>query len=70
MARNDYPMVVSCCDVSGDAPDGLVNNHAYSLLDLVTIQGTKLVKIRNPWGSEGYNGAWSDSDPVWTDSLL
>lgn len=34
--------------------------------------GTKvrLVEIRNPWGTEGFAGNWSDKDPRWTESLL
>lgn len=28
--------------------------------------GTKLVKIRNPWGAERYKGPWSDKDSRWT----
>jgi len=70
MASKKYPMVVSCCDVQGNAPDGLQNAHAYSLLDVITVQGTQLAKIRNPWSTEGYNGAWSDKDKRWTPALL
>jgi hypothetical protein len=25
----------------------------------------KLLKLRNPWGSEKYHGPYSDSDSVW-----
>jgi len=28
----------------------------------------KLVKIRNPWGSEGYTGDWSDKSSKWDSS--
>ena len=29
-----------------------------------------LIKMRNPWGSEGYNGPWNDKDHRrWTDSM-
>ena len=28
--------------------------------------GTKLIQIRNPWGSEKYWGPWSDKDDRWT----
>lgn len=70
MAAKKYPMVVSCCNVKGHAPDGLQNAHAYSLLDVITLQGTQLAKIRNPWSTEGYKGAWSDKDKRWTPALL
>jgi len=38
----------------------LYSGHAYSILGVAEWQGTKLVKIRNPWGSEKYMGPWSD----------
>ena len=31
---------------------GLVNNHAFTTLGVAEYKGIKLVKIRNPWGSE------------------
>lgn len=48
---------------------GLVNGHAYSIQNLLTItnsngQTTNLVRIRNPWGymiPREWTGAWSDS---------
>ena len=29
----------------------------------------KLVKMRNPWGSETYHSDYSDSSDLWTDAL-
>ena len=41
---------------------GLPGNHAYSLMNTATLSdGTKLVKLRNPWGTEKYTGPYSDS---------
>jgi len=41
--------------------DGLQYSHAYTLIDLVVLSdGTKLVKMRNPYGKEQYEGEWSD----------
>lgn len=68
--KGNHPMVTACCDISGTAPDGLTNNHAYSLLNVVEVGGYKLAKLRNPWSSEGYNGKFSDKDSVWTPALL
>ena len=35
--------------------------HAYSVIGVATLKnGTRLVKVRNPWGVEGYKGTWSD----------
>ena len=70
LAKNKHHIVVGCCRTSGDAPDGLTNQHAYSLLDVIEVQGEKLAKMRNPWSVEGYNGPWSDNDPRWTPALL
>ena len=30
----------------------------------------KLVKIRNPWGTEGYKGDYSDSSAKWTSDAM
>lgn len=70
MSRENYPMVVGCCQARGAAPDGLVNGHAYTLLDVIELEGTQLAKMRNPWSKEGYNGPWSDQDSRWTPALL
>jgi hypothetical protein len=32
----------------------LVSNHVYSVLSVAEYKGEKLVKMRNPWGSEKY----------------
>ena len=49
---------------------GLPSGHAYTLLGAVKLSnGTKLLKIRNPWGSEVYNGPWSDGSSQMTASV-
>ena len=49
---------------------GLVLGHAYSHLGHVTLSdGTRLIKCRNPWGSESYHGPWSDQSDKWTDAF-
>ena len=30
---------------------------------------TNLFKMRNPWGAEDYDGAYSDKSPLWTPAL-
>ena len=47
---------------------GIVLGHAYTVIGVKTIDGEKLVKMRNPWGSEKYVGLRSDSDSWWTSS--
>lgn len=49
---------------------GLQAGHAYSILGAYKLSnGVKLLKMRNPWGEENYNGPWRDDDPQWTDAL-
>ena len=46
---------------------GIASNHAYTTIDTATYKGEKLVKLRNPWGREQFNGPWSDKDTArWT----
>lgn len=44
-AKN-YPLSASCMN----GFDGLVGGHAYTMLGVTTVDGVKLVKMRNPWG--------------------
>ncbi|VDI46453.1 calpain-15 [Mytilus galloprovincialis] len=66
-----YLMCTSCETKDGFTHDyckslGLITGHAYSLLDVYDMDtGEKLLKIRNPWGSESWKGDWSDSSPKW-----
>ena len=53
---------------------GLNLSHAYTVLGTKTLtdkdnKKIRLVKIRNPWGEETYNGAFSDKSDLWTDDL-
>ncbi|KAA8549688.1 hypothetical protein F0562_001294 [Nyssa sinensis] len=49
---------------------GIVQGHAYSLLQVREVDGHKLVQIRNPWANEvEWNGPWSDSSPEWNDRM-
>jgi hypothetical protein len=51
---------------------GLAMSHAFTVLGVNTItdsatgEEVRLVRIRNPWGSEQYSGPWSDGDDSWT----
>jgi hypothetical protein len=52
---------------------GLAKSHAYTIMAALTLTDEtgkewNLLKMRNPWASEGYNGPWNDKDHVrWTD---
>ena len=61
-------VITASIDADGEKerPDGLVEGHAFSVLQLVEVEGFKLVQLRNPWGSEKeWNGDWSDASPLW-----
>jgi len=45
--------------------DGLVEGHAYSILEVQEIHGVKLVRLRNPWGQVEWKGPWSRGSPEW-----
>jgi len=67
---DDRQWVITASDVY--EIDGLPGGHAYTVLGAQKLYGEKgelvekMVKMRNPWGSEVYTGKWNDNDPVWT----
>jgi calpain-15 len=54
---------------SKDNHQGLVAGHAYSFLDAKSFKAGKgrinLLRLRNPWGTFEWKGAWSDGAPEW-----
>lgn len=65
-----YPMSASCCSKK---THNLVYDHFYTVLGVTIVQsgkekGTKLVKVRNPWGKERYRGPWDDNSQVMKDN--
>ena len=42
---------------------------AYALLDARFESGIQFLKLRNPWGTHSWTGAWSASSPMWTPAL-
>jgi len=58
---------MACSVGSDDIPGahkskGLASDHAYTLIGAYEVEGNRLVKIRNPWGSYEWKGDWSDKD--------
>lgn len=72
-----------CCDITGNslskelnklANIGLVSNHAYTILEVAEISDlkgdkTQLLRVRNPWGRNEWQGDWSDKSTKWTEEL-
>ena len=49
---------------------GLVPTHAYAMLDIRIVQGTKLLQLKNPWSHLRWRGNFSELDMVhWTESM-
>ena len=54
----------------GKTPEGIIQGHAYTIMNLHNINGERVVEMRNPWGDENeWNGRWSDNSPLWTNDL-
>lgn len=49
-----------------DTGNGILVNHAYSILDAKSYDGQHLLRIRNPWGNTEWKGDWSDQSSKWT----
>lgn len=53
--------------------EGVISGHAYSLISIHEFQfegkETKLLKLRNPWGTGEWTGDWSDKSELWTPAL-
>jgi hypothetical protein len=49
---------------------GLIGDHAYSILRAVECNGKKFIILRNPWGDSEWTGRWSDGSKEWTHEWL
>lgn len=48
---------------------GLVTNHGYAVLKVVSELSLRLIQLRNPWGKFSWKGDWSDDSALWTPEL-
>lgn len=48
----------------------LVPGHAYAVLDVVEVDGRRLMKIKNPWATQSWAGLYSLDDKNWPPALL
>ena len=69
--ENNYVMCAGSKHFSLWDNNGLISNHAYTLMNLYELreENLKLVKLRNPWGEKEFIGDWSDKSPKWTDQI-
>jgi len=56
--------------ILGAKVEGLIGNHAYSVLRAVECNGKRFVVVRNPWGKSEWTGRWSDGSKEWTQEWL
>lgn len=56
--------------VEGNYGVGILYNKMYAITDCRVVQGQKLLRLRNPWGTLEWHGKWSDTSDLWTDELL
>jgi hypothetical protein len=70
--ENKFIMTVGTNQKETVSKHGLVAGHAYTLLTVNELEnGTRLVKLRNPWSNSEWNGAWNDNDKErWTKEIL
>eukprot|EP01028_Stygiella_incarcerata_P012975 TRINITY_DN81003_c0_g1_i1.p1 TRINITY_DN81003_c0_g1~~TRINITY_DN81003_c0_g1_i1.p1 ORF type:complete len:1786 (+),score=550.99 TRINITY_DN81003_c0_g1_i1:81-5438(+) len=67
--RNGY--LLGASSPSGSDTDisayGIVQGHAYSILNVQEVEGIRFVQLRNPWGRGGdeWNGDYSDKSDKW-----
>jgi hypothetical protein len=45
---------------------GIVQGHAYAILDVQEVDDIQLLRLRNPWGRKEWTGDWSDNSDLWT----
>jgi calpain-15 len=60
------------CGATGSAAgdeEGLVANHAYTIISVHEIGEHKILKLRNPWAKFEWKGDFSDDCDKWTDEL-
>lgn len=50
--------------------NGLIGNHAYSILRALEYKDEKLVLVKNPWGRTEWKGPWSDGSREWNSESI
>ncbi|CAM9283760.1 unnamed protein product, partial [Scytosiphon promiscuus] len=68
----DCLITVATSEIEEDEADrlGLVPSHAYAVLDVKEINGTRLLQVKNPWSRKRWRGPYSVEDTQrWTPAL-
>ena len=63
--RKGWPIAISMPAVRAKDMErewGLVEEHAYTVLQARELDGVRLLQLRNPWGKGEWKGEWSDHD--------
>lgn len=78
LASYDHKKYMMCCSSKfGTGSDQDVDDknihygHAYTILQVAKNPAgsdVNLIKLRNPWGTSEWSGAWADSDPIWNEN--
>ncbi|KAJ9269108.1 hypothetical protein DTO212C5_4791 [Paecilomyces variotii] len=45
---------------------GITERHCYSIMEAREVEGQRLLRLRNPWGTKEWSGPWSDGSEQWT----
>nr|CAI5847065.1 unnamed protein product [Callosobruchus analis] len=72
MEKGDVLVTVATGELSDYESErsGLVPTHAYAVMDVQTVKGVKLLKLKNPWSHLRWRGNYSELDTKhWTPEL-
>ncbi|XP_018570813.1 calpain-7-like [Anoplophora glabripennis] len=72
LAKGDVLVTVATGELSENDAErsGLVPTHAYAVMDVQTVKGVRLLKLKNPWSHLRWRGNYSELDTRhWTPEL-
>ncbi|TFK24068.1 cysteine proteinase [Coprinopsis marcescibilis] len=70
LGRNPDSALTTLANTYRPTVQGLIGDHAYSVLRAVEVKGKRFVIVRNPWGKSEWTGRWSDGSKEWTSEWL
>jgi len=68
-ARQSRFLIAASCGRKPPKRLGLLKDHSYSILDVVSFEQHRLIKLSNPWRKSGWAGDWSEQSALWTPEL-